>query len=501
MDRRARLDDQHLPLTALYDAECEICQAAVSWIEALDRRGAVCCVAVQHGPVEAVHPALSAQECLAQLHVVDANGGVARGWPAVVRLARVLPWTRPLAALDHLAWTRRAAGRSYAYIARNRHQLSTCRGGACPPGGADWRTAAAPFWTCYSLGLALRLPLVAGVAARDQARYLRDYARTRRRRIELLDQRLDLWFLGGWPADLVPLVFGERFCAVWYRGLLVDPGSVRMRRSLAAHLRAAASRGQRVAAVTATHHHEEHVGNLEWAARRAAAPVMLADGVAGRLRPVASIPRARRLVIGQPPSLRSPVRAANESIPAGTAHLEVIKAPGHSPDHVVLWDPGERALLVGDAFMGAYFSSPNPDVDSRAWITTLKRLLDLDISIMVEGHGHVRTLRRDIRPVPGVVLRQDPRAEIARKLEFLTWLRARIAEARAEGRSDNAAVASCFPWGRRWSWERLAADEVARAGTAGEFSRHELVRSFYRTPGELLPNVLEATFTAKHTAP
>ena len=111
-------------------------------------------------------------------------------------------------------------------------------------------------------------------------------------------------------------------------------------------------------------------------------------------------------------------------------------------------------------------------------MSTLEHLLDLDLSVMVEGHGHVHTLRRDIPSIPGVVVRTDPRSAIERKLEFLSWLDTQIAEAKAEGRSENATVAACFPWSRTWSWRRLAADEIARITTRGEFSRHQLIRSF-----------------------
>jgi glyoxylase-like metal-dependent hydrolase (beta-lactamase superfamily II)/predicted DCC family thiol-disulfide oxidoreductase YuxK len=484
-----------LPLTAVYDEQCEICQAAVSWIRLLDRRGVVKCVAIQSGALADVHPALDPARCMTQLHLVDARGEIEVGWPAVARIAAAIPLAAPLAALDRLAVTRAAAAGAYRYVARNRHQLSTCRGGACEsfePASVRRRADAGPFWACYSLGMLLRLPLVAGVAAADQARFARDYARTFRRRVVLLEGRLELWFLGGFPADLVPLAFGERFTAVWYRGALVDPGSVRMRRSLAAHLRDAARRGQPVTAVTATHGHEEHVGNLEWAAGLAGAPVVLAPSVSGRLRRVAPIPPMRAAVIGRPPSLCGEVADCGSGIEAAGARLEVLPAPGHSPDHVVFWDPRERVLLAGDSFMGAYFSSPNPDVDSRAWMATLRRLLDLDVAVMVEGHGHVHTLRPDVPPIPGVVQRADPRQAIERKLEFLTWLDRRIAEARADVRGDNAAVAACFPWGRRWSWERLAADEIARVATMGEFSRHQLVRSFHRTDDQVLPSVFEA---------
>lgn len=191
-----------LPLTAVYDEQCEICQAAVSWIKTLDRRGAIRCVPIQGGALADVHPALNPAECLEQLHVIDADGHIDVGWPAVARIAQAIPLTRPFAALDRLAPTRAAGASAYRYVARNRRQLSTCRGGACEsfePAAPPRRGDAGPFWACYSLGLLMRLPLVAGIAAADQARFARDYARTFRRRAVLLADRLELWFLGGLP--------------------------------------------------------------------------------------------------------------------------------------------------------------------------------------------------------------------------------------------------------------------------------------------------------------
>lgn len=477
---------------ALYDSQCEVCQAGVSWIRALDRDGAVTCTALQDGPVEQLHPGLREADCLAQLHVVDSGTGrIHVGWDAVLRIAAELPALRATAAVARQPVVRRAGERAYRWVAANRSQLSACRGGVCSSSRPlDLRQAAgaAPFWTCYTLGMVLRLPLVAGVAARQQVRQVADYVRTYRRRVVLLPDRLELWFLGGVPADVVPLAFGERFCAVWYDGVLVDPGSTRMRRSLDRHL----ARGQDVTAVTATHAHEEHVGNLEWTAERTGAPLLLPARIESALRPAPRIPRSRAAVIGSPPSLAGPVEPADDVVPARTSRLEVLAAPGHSPEHVVLWDASEKVLLVGDSFMGAYFSSPNADVDCRQWIRTLERLLTLDVSVMVEGHGHVHTLRDDIPDVPGVVVRTDPRAALTEKLEYLRWMADRLAEATRHGAGTNAAVAMCFPWGRRWSWERLYADELARLSTGGGFSRHELVRSFHRAPGDTLPTLLEA---------
>jgi glyoxylase-like metal-dependent hydrolase (beta-lactamase superfamily II) len=271
-------------------------------------------------------------------------------------------------------------------------------------------------------------------------------------------------------------MFGERYCAILYRGVLVDPGSILMRRSLQRHLDGTVAGS--VTAVTATHAHEEHVGNLEWAANRTAAPLYLPDALASRLRSPQPLPAARAFAFGQPHPLTCPVSDAAAGIPASGGRLDVIPAPGHSSEHVVLFDPSERVLLVGDTFIGAYFSAANAQTDGHAWLGTLRRLLDLDFDLMVEGHGRVHTLRRDVPAMPGVVVREDPRLIMAAKLRFLTRLAQRAQAARDRGLSLNRAVAEAFPWQQRPSWDRLCADELARVTSCGEFSRHKLVKSF-----------------------
>jgi glyoxylase-like metal-dependent hydrolase (beta-lactamase superfamily II) len=332
------------------------------------------------------------------------------------------------------------------------------------------------FWSSYTLGMLLRLPVSATAAAHAHASHLRDYARTYRRKVVVLDHQLELWFLGAPRADLVPLIFGERYCAILYRGALVDPGSVLMRRSLERHLEGATAGS--VTAVTATHAHEEHVGNLEWAANRTAAPLYLPGVLARHLRSPRRLPIARAFAFGRPHALTCQVSDTAAGIPIDNGCLEVIPAPGHSAEHVALFDPQQRVLLVGDTFIGAYFSAANAETDGNAWLGTLRRLLDLDFDLMVEGHGRVHTLRRDVPAIPGVVIREDPRLIMAAKLRFLTRLARRARAARDRGLSLNRAVAEAFPWQQRPSWDRLFADELARVTSCGEFSRHKLVKSF-----------------------
>lgn len=121
------------------------------------------------------------------------------------------------------------------------------------------------------------------------------------------------------------------------------------------------------------------------------------------LRPFKKLPWLRAVIIGQPPNLEPPFEILGDTLATDVGQLQVIASPGHCDDHVVLYDPKEKVLLAGDAFMGTYFSTPNPDVDSRKWLDTLERLVQLDIDILVEGHGHIHSLRADIGDFPGVV--------------------------------------------------------------------------------------------------
>jgi hydroxyacylglutathione hydrolase len=475
----------------LYDGQCEICQACVSWLKTLDQDNKTTCLPISADVLPAVDSRLKMEDCLWQLHVVTPEGEIHVGWDAVTCLARLFPSTWLIGVLGQQFPFRNAGQLLYEFVATNRYSLSKCRGGACriaKPEAVRRQARLGAFWSCYTLGFFIRLPLVlwAGIKAGSQRTSV--FTRTYHKRLNLLNGKLTILFLNGLLPNTVPVLFGELFTAVLYDGIAIDPGSPKMRRSLAHHIRRLEPK---ITKVVATHAHEEHVGNLNWLSDLTGAPVHVSEMTARFLMPFKKLPWVRAAIIGQPPNLKHPFQLLGETVAGDSGRLQVIATPGHCDDHIVLYDPQEKVLLAGDAFMGSYFATPNPDVDSRKWLLSLERLMELDIEILVEGHGHIHTLRADIPDFPCVVIRQDPKVAISQKLDYLRWLREQIEAGFQEQLPVRVIEASCFPWGKRTSWESCATDECIRLLSLGHFSRTELVRSFVRMDGDQLPTVYE----------
>jgi hydroxyacylglutathione hydrolase len=475
----------------LYDGQCEICQACVSWLKSLDHENQTICLPISPEVLSTTDFRLNIENCLRQLHVVTPEGEIHVGWDAVTCLARLFPSTWLIGVLGQRFPFRNAGQLAYGFVATNRYSLSKCRGGACSvakPEAVRRQARLSAFWSCYTLGFLIRLPLVLWAGITAAAERTNVFVRTYHQRLDLLNGKLTILFLSGALPNTVPLLFGELFTTVLYDGIAVDPGSPKMRSSLARHLRQVKPK---ITKIVATHAHEEHVGNLNWLSNATGAPIYVSEMTARFLTPFKKLPWVRAAIIGQPPNLSQPFHLLTETVETNSAQLIVIATPGHCDDHVVLYDPKEKVLLAGDAFMGSYFATPNPDVDSRRWLTSLERLSELEIEILVEGHGHIHTLRTDIPDFPGVVIRQNPKEAIAQKLHYMRWLREQVEAGFQEQLPLHVIEASCFPWGRRTSWESCATDECIRLLSLGHFSRTELVRSFVRTDTGALPTVYE----------
>jgi glyoxylase-like metal-dependent hydrolase (beta-lactamase superfamily II) len=80
---------------------------------------------------------------------------------------------------------------------------------------------------------------------------------------------------------------------------------------------------------------------------------------------------------------------------AGSRDLRVVYTPGHTIDHICLYDPEERLMFTGDMLLQSI--TPNPDIyppwlsekssGLPDYIESLHKIRSLDTSIAMPGHG------------------------------------------------------------------------------------------------------------------
>jgi glyoxylase-like metal-dependent hydrolase (beta-lactamase superfamily II) len=131
------------------------------------------------------------------------------------------------------------------------------------------------------------------------------------------------------------------------------------------HLAAIARAAAPIVAIVLTHHHEDHAMGAAGLALATGAPVIAAD------------PRGDERAV-----------PASGVLEAGGVRLRVISAPGHTPDHVVLFDEASRILFTGDAVLGRGTSVIDPpEGDLEQYLRSLGVMLELRPAVICPGHG------------------------------------------------------------------------------------------------------------------
>lgn len=241
---------------------------------------------------------------------------------------------------------------------------------------------------------------------------------------------------------------GLYFTAAYFvHGLLVDTGC-----SYTVGELVNALQGFRVDWIVNTHSHEDHVAGNAALQRRFEADV-LAHPLA---LPILSNPRLKRLrpyqlvMWGYPEPSQG--RAIEESVETGDHVFRVIQTPGHSPDHICLYEPNEGWLFTGDAYIGGRDRGLRRDYNIWQIIDSLKKLKALGPAILFPGSGSVR---------------KDPAEELASKIQYLEDVGGRVLELHQQG------------WGRRRIRRTLLGKEESIAYfTLGNFSGRNLIRSY-----------------------
>lgn len=215
-----------------------------------------------------------------------------------------------------------------------------------------------------------------------------------------------------WEPHVTPLLR----CNIWHvrghrRDLLVDSGlGVTSLRS------AFPSLFEREPVVVATHSHHDHVGGLhEFRDRRGHAleAELVSDPPIGGLL-AADLPadECRHLIdVGYEippvfldalptegydvneyrvePAPFTQVLDEDDFIDLGDVRFRVVHLPGHTPGSIGLLEEASGILFSGDALYDGPLLDELPESDQDAYVSTMKRLLDLPITVVYAGHDSI----------------------------------------------------------------------------------------------------------------
>jgi len=244
--------------------------------------------------------------------------------------------------------------------------------------------------------------------------------------------------LSSWQGRLV----GYEVSAYLLGGVLIDTGFPRCGRELAAALDVVRPRGAIV-----THWHEDHAGNVPMLAERGVR-IRMDAACDATLRARPPVRLYRHLVWGQTPPLVVPIHDFDP------APLAVVTLPGHSPDHVGVWD-GERHILVsGDLFLGVKVRVAHRNESPRLLLRSLRAAAALEPRLMLDAHRGPVT---------------DATAALRAKIAWLDRTIGAIVDAHAAGDGPRAIA-------RRVLGREAAVGYVS----AGEYSKLAFVQAVLR---------------------
>lgn len=215
------------------------------------------------------------------------------------------------------------------------------------------------------------------------------------------------------------------------------------------------SRSQGVVQGVVTHHHEDHSGG---AARlqQAAIPVRGSPETARLLQRGFSV-RFYQWAVWGGPAPRTALAPLGATVETERYRFEVLPAPGHCPDQVVLYERTQGWLFSGDAFLGRKVKLFRADEDFAATRDSLARLCELEFGDLYCAH----------RPVLG-----EGRRALQQKLDHLRELEGNVRELHARGLPVAQIV------------RRLLGPDslLLTLATAGDLSKANLVRSILFGP-------------------
>jgi len=197
-------------------------------------------------------------------------------------------------------------------------------------------------------------------------------------------------------------------CEKTRRAICIDPGD-----DSATIVEAIDKHGFELQAIACTHAHMDHVGGVSSLKRlRPEAKVIIhpADEPLYLQLPNQpawiGIPRSQWAAMGfnyEQPPLADEHWSDGQTYRVGELSFKVIHCPGHTPGHVVLFEPDEKKVFVGDClFAGSIGRTDLPGGSTEQLMDSLcNKILPLGDEVEVySGHGPVTTIGYERRTNP-----------------------------------------------------------------------------------------------------
>jgi glyoxylase-like metal-dependent hydrolase (beta-lactamase superfamily II) len=189
-------------------------------------------------------------------------------------------------------------------------------------------------------------------------------------RTEVVEPKVLRLHMRSWQGRLA----GYDVSAYVVRDVLIDTGPPHARPELLSTVRQLAPRG-----VVITHCHEDHAGNAAELAVMGV-PLLLHPSCEKELRRPEHIGFYRRLVWGVVDPLVAPVRTFDPS------PLAVLSLPGHTDEHLVVWDAESRILVGGDLFLGVKVRVAHGGESPRRLVESLRAAAALEPRLLLDAH-------------------------------------------------------------------------------------------------------------------
>ena len=197
-------------------------------------------------------------------------------------------------------------------------------------------------------------------------------------------------------------------CEKTRRAICIDPGDASEE-----IVQAIDKHGFELQAIACTHAHLDHIGGVAaLKQRKPEAQIMIhqADEFIYDALPTQpawiGIPRSQWVEFGmdfeQPPKTDGHF-IDGQIYPVGELNFQIIHCPGHTPGHVVLFEPTEKKVFVGDClFAGSIGRTDLPGGSTEQLMDSLfNKILPLGDDVTVySGHGPTTTIGQEKRTNP-----------------------------------------------------------------------------------------------------